>query len=423
MKQIAIRLEDVSKQYTLRRQRPRSFQELFLSWRQYRRRKPEKFWVLKDLSLDVAKGETVGIVGPNGAGKSTILKLIARIIVPTQGRVAVSGRVSSLLELGAGFHPDLTGRENVFLYGSLLGLSRDTMRQRFEDIVAFSELEPFIDVPVKTYSSGMYLRLAFSVAIHVDPDVLLVDEILAVGDQAFQAKCLERITALQSKGVTILFVSHSLDTLRRLCSRAIWMEQGQLRVEGPADLVVRRYLDAVMQQQSMRLAERNLRMTGDGCGGREETRKLEQAGRWGSGEIQITQLRVLDSAGQERYAFFTDEELTVKISYRAATPVEKPVFGLAVHRADGLHITGPNTQFGNLEIPMVQGEGVVEYIVPRLPLLPGRYQISVAVHNEADTRMFDYHDRLYSFSVDPGGTEERYGLVCLGGQWRHVNDR
>lgn len=423
MTQIAIRLEDVSKQYTLRRQRPRSFQELFLSWRQYRRRKPEKFWVLKDFSLDVAKGETMGIVGPNGAGKSTILKLIARIIVPTQGRVAVSGRVSSLLELGAGFHPDLTGRENVFLYGSLLGLSRDTMRQRFEDIVAFSELEPFIDVPVKTYSSGMYLRLAFSVAIHVDPDVLLVDEILAVGDQAFQAKCLERITALQSKGVTILFVSHSLDTLRRLCSRAIWMEQGQLRAEGPADLVVRRYLDAVMQQQSVRLAERNLRMTGNGCGGREETRKLEQARRWGSGEIQITQLRVLDSAGQERYAFFTDEELTVKISYRAAAPVEKPVFGLAVHRADGLHITGPNTQFGNLEIPMVQGEGVVEYIVPRLPLLPGRYQISVAVHNEADTRMFDYHDRLYSFSVDPGGTEERYGLVCLGGQWRHVNDR
>jgi lipopolysaccharide transport system ATP-binding protein len=414
MTEIAIRFEDVSKQFTLHRERPRSFQELLLSWRRYQRHKPEKFWVLKDLSFDVAKNETLGVIGPNGAGKSTILKLIAGIIVPTEGKIKVSGRVSSLLELGAGFHPDMTGRDNIFLYGSLLGLSRAMMRQRFDNIVAFSELEEFIDLPVKTYSSGMYLRLAFAVAIHVDPEVLLIDEILAVGDEAFQAKCLERITDMQSQGVSILFISHDLGSVSQLCTRAIWLEGGRSRAEGPAEMVVRRYLDAVAKKQSQQLAERNREAVG-----REQT----GASRWGSGEIEITQVRLLDCMGQERYVFFTNEELNIQMHYSVATRVENPIFGLALHRSDGLHITGPNTRFGDLEIPVVEGRGVIEYSIPQLPMLPGRYQISVAVHNAADTRMFDYHDRLYTFSVNAGGTPEQYGLMHMGGRWRHVNSQ
>lgn len=413
MTEIAIRFQNVSKQFTLHRERPRSFQELFLSRRQHRRHKPEQFWVLSDLTFDVARNETLGIIGSNGAGKSTILKLIAGIIVPTSGKINVSGRVSSLLELGAGFHPDMTGRENVFLYGSLLGLNRATMRQRFDEIVAFSELDEFIDLPVKTYSSGMYLRLAFAVAIHVDPEVLLIDEILAVGDEAFQAKCLERITAMQSQGVTILFISHDLRSVSKLCTRAIWLEGGRSQVDGSVELVVRRYLDAVAQKQSKQLAKRN----------EEVTRQERGTNRWGSGEVEIARVRVLDSTGQERYVFVTNEELTIQMHYSVAARVENPIFGLALHRSDGLHITGPNTRFGELEIPVVEGEGVVEYTIPRLPLLPGRYQISVAVHNAADTRMFDYHDRMYTFSVNAGGTQEQYGLMHIGGQWRHVNSQ
>jgi lipopolysaccharide transport system ATP-binding protein len=423
MTETAIRFENVSKRFRLYRERPRSLQELFLFWHRYRRRQPEDFWVLKDLSFNVSEGDTLGIIGPNGAGKSTILKLAAGIIVPTEGTVAVSGRVSSLLELGAGFHPDLTGRENIFLYGSLLGLSRDTMRTRFDDIVAFSGMEAFIDIPVKTYSSGMYLRLAFSIAIHVDPVVLLIDEILAVGDQAFQTKCLERITELKRRGVTIVYVSHGLDTVRQLCSRAIWMEEGRLRADGPTDLVVRRYLDAITERQNRRLAELNRQVARHSDDGFDAGSALEHPQRWGSGEVRVVQIRVLDSAGNERYTYATGEELTVQICYLAQKRVERPVFGLALHRDDGLHVTGPNTQFGDLTIPKVDGEGVVEYKIPQLPLLPGRYQISVAVHNEADTRMFDYHDRLYTISVHPGDIEERYGVIWLGGQWRHVNSR
>jgi ABC-type polysaccharide/polyol phosphate transport system ATPase subunit len=416
MTEVAIHFQNVSKQFTLHRDRPRSLQELFLSWRRYRRPKPEKFWVLRDVSFQVAKGETLGIIGPNGVGKSTVLKLIAGIIFPSAGQIKVSGRVSSLLELGAGFHPDLTGRENIFLYGSLLGLNRAMMQRRFDQIVEFSELEAFIDVPVKTYSSGMYLRLAFSVAIHVDPQVLLIDEILAVGDQSFQAKCLERLSALQSADVTILLVSHGLDSVRQLCSRAIWMQGGKILAQGATEFVVQQYLNAVARQQSAQLAVRNLRASEQERESRERT--SGQSARWGSGEIEITRVCVLDSSGQERYVFVTDEELTIQMCYRAVEPVENPVFGLALHRSDGFHITGPNTQFSNVEIPVVEGEGVISYTISRLPLLPGRYQISVAARDAADTCLFDYHDRLYSFSVNPGGTQERYGLIRMEGRWR-----
>jgi len=394
-----IRFEEVSKKFTLHHERARSFQELALRLFRRDRRSREEFWALRDVSFTVERGETVGLIGPNGAGKSTVLKLVSRIIEPTSGRIEVDGRVGALLELGAGFHPDLTGRENIYLNGSILGLSRAEIRRKLDDIVGFAELERFIDVPVKHYSSGMYMRLGFSVAVHTDPEILLVDEVLAVGDAAFQRKCLERINQLQGEGVTILFVSHSPEIVQSICSRAIWLDRGRLVADGPVDVVVTRYLDHTWAAQDGRVQMA------------DDTDR-----RWGSGRVKIIGVRLLDSDGKERRRFRVGESLTVEIRYRAEERVERPVFGLAIHRGDGVHITGPNTRFCGYEIPWVEGEGVVRYTIRSLPLLEGLYYISVSVHDWNDTEMYDYHDRLYAFWSLPSGGE-RYGIVTLQGEW------
>ncbi len=398
----AIRFRDVSRRFVLHRERARSFQELALGLlRRGDGKKREPFWALQDVSFDVAPGETVGLIGPNGAGKSTALKLISRIIEPTSGRIEVNGRVGALLELGAGFHPDLTGRENIYLNGSILGLSRAQIRQKMDDIVAFAELERFIDVPVKHYSSGMYVRLGFSVAVHTDPEILLVDEVLAVGDASFQRKCLERIDRMRSEGATILFVSHNAETVRTICSRAIWLDDGQLVADGSAESVVARYLTHSWDSEEGKLKPR-----------------YENGRRWGSGEVRIVEVRLLDSDGREKQQFKVGEPLTVEMRYRAEKRVEQPVFGLAVHRSDGTHITGPNTQFAGLDFPFIEGDGNVVYRVDRLPLMEGSYLLSVSVVNRASALMYDYHDRLYPFRVRQVGDKgERYGLVSLGGEW------
>jgi lipopolysaccharide transport system ATP-binding protein len=395
----AIRFDGVSKKFVLHRERARSFQELALHPFRRNNGSSEEFWALQDVSFSVGQGETVGLIGPNGAGKSTVLKLIARIIEPTSGQIRVSGRVGALLELGTGFHPDLTGRENIYLNGSILGLSRAQIRRRLDDIVAFAELERFIDVPVKHYSSGMYVRLGFSVAVHADPEILLVDEVLAVGDAAFQRKCLDCINHLRRQGVTVLFVSHSAEMVRTVCSRALWLDDGWLVADGSAESVVTRYLDRSWASEEGPLKAGS-----------------ESDYRWGSGDVRIVAVRLLDGSSHEKQLFRVGEPLTVEMCYRAEERVEHPVFGLAIHRSDGAHITGPNTQLAGREIPWVEGEGVVRYTVPSLPLLEGTYYVSVAVHDWEDTRMYDYHDRRYPFRVLPSGGE-RYGIVTLKGGW------
>jgi len=395
----AVRFENVSKRFVLHQERPRSFQELVVGlvrgggWRALRK----EVWALRDFSLEISPGEIVGFIGPNGAGKSTLLKLVAGIIPPTSGRVVVDGRVSALLELGAGFHPDLTGRENIFLNGSILGLSRREIKRRLDEIVAFSELEPFIDVPVKHYSSGMYVRLGFSVAVHTDPEILLIDEVLAVGDAAFQRKCLERINRMRQEGVTILLVSHNLDIVRRICRQAIWLEGGQLLASGAAEVVIQQYARCPSEEND------------DALSGGERR-------RWGTREVEIEEVKIVDGRGQSRQVFATGESLTIEIYYRAHRRVERPVFGIAIFCDDGTLITGPNTRFGGLRIPWVEGSGIVRYTVPALPLLKGTYYVSVSSHNWEETRMFDYHDRIYSFRVLPS-SEERYGVLTLSGTW------
>lgn len=242
----AINFEGVSKRFVLYHERPRSFQELLMNIVHRKNGHREDFWALRDVSFVVEHGETFGVIGPNGSGKSTILKLITRIFEPTTGSVSASGRVAALIELGAGFHPDLTGRENVYLLGSIMGLSEKAMRQRFDGIVQFAELEQFIDTPVRHYSSGMYIRLGFSVALSLDANILLIDEVLAVGDRHFQEKCLNAIEALQRQGVTLLLVSHDLDLIQRYCSRALLLSHGNTAAYGPTAEVIARYTEAMV---------------------------------------------------------------------------------------------------------------------------------------------------------------------------------
>jgi lipopolysaccharide transport system ATP-binding protein len=402
----AIRFEAVSKKFSLHRQDTRSFQEALLNLIPVHRPSPDskEFWVLRDVSFQIAAGETVGLIGPNGVGKSTVLKLIARILDVTSGRIEVNGRVGPLLELGAGFHPDLTGRENIYLNASVLGLSRFEISQRLDAIIDFSELERFIDVPVKYYSSGMYLRLGFAVAVHTDPEILLIDELLAVGDATFQRKCLERIDQMRQDGVTLLFVSHDSAAIRKLCARAIWLESGELMADGPTDTVVQRYLN-----HSWSAEEGKVRVTDD-------------AQCWGSGRVRIIGVQLLDEDGSEKQVFEMGESLTIASHYRAIGRVDNPIFGLAIHRSDGTHITGPNTRFENVGIPYIEGEGEVSYRIDDLPLLEGVYAVSVAVTNNTETEIYDYHDRLYPFRVRALEEDEQYGLIALGGHWLWSRD-
>jgi ABC-type polysaccharide/polyol phosphate transport system ATPase subunit len=394
----AIVIEHVSKIFSLKQAAPRSFQELVIDlFGRTARSKEERFVALENVSLEIEQGETVGLIGANGAGKSTLLKLVAGIIEPTSGNVEVNGRVGALLELGAGFHPDLTGRENIYLNGSILGLSRTEIRDKMGEIIAFAELERFIDAPVRHYSSGMYVRLGFSVAVHTEPEVLLVDEVLAVGDASFQRKCMDKIDEMRNTSVTILFVSHNPGLVRKICKRAVWLDEGCCIADGSAEAVVAQYLDHAWGE-------------GDG-------HAVSGAGRrWGSGKVRIVEVRLLDGGGQERQRFLTGEPMTVEMRYVAEERVERPVFGLAIHRSDGMHITGPNTQFAGQEIPWIEGKGVVRYTVPTLPLLEGRYYISVAAHNWEDTEMYDYQDRAYTFRAEHN-QGERYGVVTLQGGW------
>jgi len=400
--QPAIRLQKVSKRFAFTPDTPQSVLESLISVVSRRRAKAQDLWAVRDVSFEVQPGQCVGIIGRNGSGKSSLLKLIARIIQPTSGQIEVRGRVSALLELGAGFHPDLTGRENIYLNASVLGLSRPETEALFDDIVAFSELGSFIDMPVKHYSSGMYMRLGFSVAIHVRPDILIVDEILAVGDQSFQAKCIDRIVDMKREGVTILFISHDLSTIGNLCSEVVWLERGRVVQTGPTDHVLAQYRDHLFQRVGQQLSIENE------AGGYR---------RWGTRQIEITGVRFLNDDHEETTIFHTGDSLRVEIAYTAHEPIDEPEFGLALYRHDGLHLNGPNTRVGGLEMGVVEGNGVVSYTIERLPFLPGRYQMTAAIHDGQRPLAYDFHEEAYAFRVIEGGTRERDGLLALEARW------
>ncbi len=406
--QPAVRLQNVSKRFAFTPDTPQSVLETAIAVFSRRRQASEDLWAVRDVTFDILPGQCVGIIGRNGSGKSTLLKLIARIIQPTSGMIMVNGRVSALLELGAGFHPDLTGRENIFLNASVLGLTRRDTEALYNEIVDFSELGDYINMPVKHYSSGMYMRLGFSVAIHVQPDILIVDEILAVGDQSFQTKCLDRITEMKRAGVTILFISHELTNMANLCNDVVWMDHGNVRMVGPTDHILAHYRDHMFKRTGEQISREN-----DFGGFR----------RWGTMQIEITDVRLMNERGEETTIFCTGDALEVEIDYIAHEPVVEPEFGLAIHRHDGTHITGPNNRTGGLKLGTVEGPGSVRYSIHKLPLLPGRYNFTVAVHDSDSPIAYDYHEEAYSFRVVEGGTQESEGLVVLEADWTRSTTR
>lgn len=398
----AIRLENVSKRFIMMSERPQTVLEtvIALSKGQTRRNREQELWAVEDISYDLMPGQCLGIIGRNGSGKSTLLKMIARILRPTRGRITVRGRTSALLELGAGFHPDLTGRENIYLYASVLGLDQDEVDRRFESIVEFSELASFIDVPVKHYSSGMHVRLGFSVAIHVEPDILILDEILAVGDQAFQTKCVDQIYDLKRNGTTIILISHNMDTVRNLCTELLWLEQGRLRDSGNVSRVSAAYLAESYGAQARK--------------GDDEQQPFK---RWGSRELEIRSVRLLNHEGREFGVFRTNDRLMIELQYVAQEVTPAPRFDLAVHRHDGIQVIGPNSHAGGLELEDLEGAGCVFYEIEKLPLLPGRYFVTVTARDSQSASIYDHHEQAYGFRVIADELRDTQGLVTIPATW------
>jgi ABC-type polysaccharide/polyol phosphate transport system ATPase subunit len=364
----------------------------------------QTFTALDGVSFEVPAGTMFGVIGENGSGKSTLLKLLAGITKPTRGSLAVRGRVSALIELGAGFHPEISGRENVAINGIMLGLSRREVQERFDEIVAFAELEDFIDAPVKTYSSGMYVRLGFAVAIHVDPDVLLIDEVLAVGDEAFTRKCLDKIGEFRRRGKTILLVTHSLGLAERMCDDVLWLRHGAMADRGDPKRVVDAYLTYVAGGEEALLSREHGRATAEAvpppaeAPGAAPPAHGYREGRWGSREVEISGVRLLDDRGRPRHVYTPGESLTVRLSVRSLESVDDFVFGVGLFTADGLSVYGTNTHIEDFVGEELEGDSEVSLVLDDLRLVEGTYLLDVAVHKR-DGTPYDYHRGLYSFRI------------------------
>jgi ABC-type polysaccharide/polyol phosphate transport system ATPase subunit len=385
----AIEAIDVTKLYRRwgRKRSVGSFKSALLSGRPGRALAPDQAVpALTDVSFGVAPGETVGVVGANGSGKSTLLKLLAGVLRPTAGTIAVNGRLAALLELGAGFHPEISGRENVLINGLLLGLTKKEIARRFGEIVRFAELEEFIDAPVKTYSSGMAVRLGFSIAAHSDPDVLLVDEVLAVGDEAFAHRSLEKFSEFERAGKTLLFVSHDLGLVADRCRRAIWLDRGRLVADGPAAETVARYRESVSERE----AERR---------GTAERDEPSRPGRIGSGAAVVTGLRLLDRDGRPTARVRSGEPARLAMDVRAApSALDDFVFGFAISTVSGAAVFGSNTAIDGFAPEELAGDSTVSLEISSLDLAPGVYSVDAAVHAD-DGAPYDYRRDLLRFEV------------------------
>ncbi len=379
-------------------------------------RADETFQALSDVSFEVPRGCTFGLIGRNGSGKSTMLKCVAGITKPTSGTVKVDGRISALIELGAGFHPEISGRENIFINGIMLGLSKKEITRRFEEIVEFAELEDFIDAPVKTYSSGMYMRLGFAVAIHVDPDVLLVDEVLAVGDAGFTHKCLDKFGEFRRRGKTILLVTHSLGLIERFCDEALWLDGGTVRATGDPRRVVGAYITAVEKSEEQQLAAADARARGSAeaapapeastalpqgpveAGGQPDDMFRVTEGRWGSREIEIAGVTLLGADGHPAHVFHSGERMAIRLDVRAPRRLTDFVFGIGLFSAEGVCCYGTNTDLEQFVSDAIEGDGTVTFSIDSLDLTEGTYKLDVAVHRR-DGVPYDYHRLLYTFRV------------------------
>lgn len=443
--EIVIKVNDVCKSFKVYKDRGYMLKEMVLF---ANRRKYEVHEVLKGISFQVGKGEAIGLIGQNGCGKSTTLKLLTKIIYPDSGSIEMKGRVSSLLELGAGFHPDMSGRENIYINAAIFGLTREEIAKRLDDIIAFSELEHYIDNPVRTYSSGMYMRLAFSVAINVDADILLIDEILAVGDANFQSKCFNRLKEIKAEGTTIVIVSHSLGQIEQICERSIWIHDGEIKAEGSPREVHPVYLDFMgmkrmenAQHEAIRQkkkAEKELAET-DALEGREKdvqsetedvhedtdseddlrTISTEEAvkknkKRWGNGMARIQKIELLNEKGEDVSLFETGKNVTVRLHYHVKQKVEDAVIGIGVFRTDGVQVYGTNTRIDKLAEFSLEKDGAVCLILEKVNLMPGQYTLDFAIESGMGLPV-DYFREAKK--VEFFTTKDDVGLARINHKW------
>lgn len=393
----AITVNNVSKTFRIFRERNQSLKHTIV---RRRRMRFDEFNAVDGLDFSVQAGTSFGLIGGNGAGKSTTLKVLAQILQPDEGTVTLRGRVSAMLELGAGFHPDLSGRENIFLNGSILGLKHKILRSRLEEIIEFAGLQRFIDNPVKTYSSGMYARLGFAVAVNVDPDILLIDEVLAVGDEAFQRACRERIAEMRAEGRTVVLVSHGLGQVQTLCDQALWLDKGKLQAIGPAPEIVNAYVSSVHARTET-----------------DATGRVHS----GTGEARITDARFFDRFGQIVEHPLIGSPIELRIEIQTTAPIVSPVIGFWIMRSDGLAVAGTRTQhvfdIAKLEV----GTTVFAFRMPSFGLLPERYHLGVAISDDTVSHIYDHCERFRSFEAVPTGSAQfQMGVVTLVGEWSNL---
>jgi len=422
MSDIAIRVENLSKRYRIgRREKYLTLSEVLTRsftapFRFFRRNEHSSdtnhqsqdnyIWALKDVSFEVKRGEVVGIIGRNGAGKSTLLKILARITDPTEGYAEVRGRVGSLLEVGTGFHPELTGRENIYLSGAVLGMKKKEIDKKFDEIVAFAELEKFIDTPVKHYSTGMHVRLAFAVAAHLDPEILLVDEVLAVGDAAFQRKCLGKMEDVAKEGRTVLFVSHNMAAVASLCSKAILLESGKLTKEGEVSKVIENYIS------SLSMLSENLTVR-------------QRQDRKGSGRVRITDVYLIDQDGRRVREVFSGQKVCFVIEYESSNTLTSPMFEIIICSHSGQPLLHCDNEISGNQFQMLPPIGSVQCCLKRLPLSPGLYRVNVGV--ESCGEVMDRVSDAFVFQVIEGdfygtGRLPRSSGICLVDYtWRVTN--
>jgi lipopolysaccharide transport system ATP-binding protein len=371
-------------------------------------RRKQTIWALRDVSFRIEEGEVVGIIGRNGAGKSTVLKILSKITYPTAGSVRTQGRLASLLEVGTGFHDELTGRENIYLNGSILGMKKREVDARLDAIISFSGVEPFIDTPIKHYSSGMRLRLGFAVAAHLDPDVLIVDEVLAVGDAGFRKKCLNTMEDLRKGGRTVLFVSHSMDAVEGLCSRVIWINDGRVRMDGSTGDVIRSYLTMFSDQQQMA----------------HDLRHLER--RMGSGEIQFTAVEFLSAAREPQLVTRTGDRVVIRFRFHATKTVSRPSIGFRVYTEFGAMVTSTSTRFHGIEISFIRpGDGHIDVDIACLNLVPARYMLSLWFSDGSyDSHVYDRLDQCVRLDVEASNfhgsgrtMDTGHGIVYFPQSW------
>ena len=404
MSERAITVDGVRKCYRIYRRQETSLKAAVIRGR---RGIYDEFAALDGISFEIPKGQAVGIVGRNGAGKSTLLKLLARIIEPDEGHIVIDGRLSALLEVGAGFHPDYTAIENIFLSGAIYGIPRRELAKRVDEIIAFAELERFADNPVKTYSSGMFARLGFSIAVNVDPDVLLIDEVLAVGDQSFQARCIDRMLEFRDAGKTLVLVTHDLGAVESFCERAIWIDKGRVREDALPHHVIRAYVADVNEQDE---ATFRGRPKGAEVGPHSPAVEVHP--------VHLTSMSFTSSDGAEREVFNTGEPMRIRISYTAREAQPDPICEIEIERHDGTHVATASTRDSGFGVASISaGDGWFEWSINSVTLTPGTYYFTPRILERSGMHSYDEHPRWFRIRVHTGTLRERRGVAILQGDW------